>query len=609
MENIKIKSQTKLSRSSENLYKEALKRINGAPQGTCPTELALAFANICRAQSCGKCVPCRLGFDAISEILNKILEGNGTSEDIALLEKTAKVIADSADCVIGSEGASALLNAIQVFKEDFISHVENDRCKENFTPVPCVANCPANVDIPGYIALTGAGRYEDAIRLIRKDNPFPSVCGLVCEHPCENVCRRKLVDDAINIRGIKDFAVEMAGEVPVPDKYQDTGKKVAIIGGGPAGLTTAYYLSLMGHKVTVFEKRKRLGGMLRYGIPCYRLPDKYLDRDIDSILSLGVEVKLGVNIGTDITLDELKKEYDAVHIAIGAHSDKKLGIPGEDKIGVMSAVELLRNIGDNNKIDFTGKNVVVIGGGNVAMDATRTSRRLGANSVSCVYRRRIIDMTALPEEVIGAKEEGCEIVELQAPVRVEFNDKDEVTGLVVQPQIIGAFDRGRAKPFKANKPEEVIPCDIIIVAIGQEIENQYFAEQNIPTKWDQIVADDEAIIKGHDGLFSGGDCVSGPLTVIKAIEAGKVAANSIDKYLGFNTVLTVDIDIPNPPTTYMQQCGRINMKERPAEVRKEDFEIMEIPMTEQEAKQECGRCLRCDCFGFGSHKGGRTNKW
>ena len=609
MSTLKVFTQSKIDRSTDNLLSDIEKRIKGAPSGTCPAELASAFIKLCHAQSCGKCAPCRIGLETLSSIIDRILDGKGTLEDIELLEETATVISETADCVIGSESAGALLTAIKGFKDDFISHIENDRCKQQFTPVPCVAKCPAHVDIPGYIALTGAGRYADAIRLIRKDNPFPSVCGLICEHPCELACRRNMVDDAINIRGIKEYAVEKAGEVPVPEKYAPTGKTVAVIGGGPAGLTAAYYLALMGHKITVFEKRKMLGGMLRYGIPRYRLPALYLDRDINAVLSLGVEVKLNVEIGKDITLEELKKQYDAVYISIGAHTDKKLGIDGEDKIGVMSAVQLLRAMGDGNKPDFTGKNVVIIGGGNVAMDATRTSKRLGAKSVTCVYRRRMIDMTALPEEAEGAIAEGCRILELQAPVRITYNDADEVTGLVVQPQVIGSYDRGRAKPFKANKPEEVIPCDVIVVAIGQAIENEHFKENNSPTKWDQIDANSDSTITGADGVFAGGDCVSGPATVIKAIDAGKVAADNIDKYLGFNTVLTVDIDIPEPKTNFMPACGRVNMQLRPAEERNKDFEAIELSMSDQEARQECNRCLRCDRFGFGAHKGGRTNKW
>ena len=350
-------------------------------------------------------------------------------------------------------------------------------------PVPCVALCPAGVDVPGYMALVGEGRCADAVRLIRKDNPFPTACAYICEHPCEARCRRNMIDDAINIRGLKRYAVDHAGDVPQPACAPPTGKKVAIIGGGPSGLSCAYYLALMGHKVTVFEEREKLGGMLRYGIPSYRFPRQLLDAEIESILSLGIEAHTGTTVGVDVWVEELQKEYDCLYIAIGAHQDKKVGIPGEDSKNVMSAVEMLRAIGDDVMPDFSGKQVVVIGGGNVAMDVTRSSIRLGADKVTCVYRRRIEDMTALPDEVTGAMAEGAEIQTLMAPVRIEADEDGCATALWVQPQIIGEADKsGRPRPNKADLPEVRIPADIIVVAIGQGIEIQGFEQAGVPIK-------------------------------------------------------------------------------------------------------------------------------
>ena len=343
-----------------------------------------------------------------------------------------------------ARAARLVLDGLEGFRDDYEEHILHHRCLAGLQlPVPCVALCPAGVDVPGYMALIGEGRCADAVRLIRKDNPFPVACAYICEHPCEARCRRNMIDDAINIRGLKRYAVDTAGDVPQPPCAPPTGKKVAIIGGGPSGLSCAYYLALMGHKVTVFEEREKLGGMLRYGIPNYRFPRHLLDAEIASILSLGIEAHTGVTVGTQLWIEDLLKEYDCLYIAIGAHQDKKVGIPGEDSKNVMSAVEMLRSIGNDVMPDFTGKRVVVIGGGNVAMDVTRSSIRLGAEKVTCVYRRRIEDMTALPDEVTGAMAEGAEIAALMAPSHIEADENGNAAALWVQPQIIGEADRWR----------------------------------------------------------------------------------------------------------------------------------------------------------------------
>ena len=463
--------------------------------------------------------------------------------------------------------------------------------------------------VPGYISLVGEERYDDAIRLIRKDNPFPSVCGLVCEHPCETHCRRTIVDSPLNIRGIKRFAVDHAGEVPAPPRAPSSGKTVAIVGGGPSGLTAAYFLSLMGHTVTVFERKPKLGGMLRYGIPSYRLPGSYLDRDIDTILSTGVSVRVNCEVGTDVTLEELRRDYDSLYLAIGASLHKGLGIPGEDAKGVLSAIEMLDITIRSVKPDFTGKHVVVVGGGNVAMDATRTAVRLGAASVKCVYRRRLSDMTALPEEIEGAMAEGCEVLPLKAPVRIETDDDGAVTALVVQPQVIGEVRGGRPAPRKADQPEERIACDVVLMAVGQVVDSKSFAQAGVPTDHNNIVTADDGSVPGLEGVFSGGDCVSGPATVILAIEAGKVAAASIDEYLGFHTDISANLDIPPAPFRLKHATGRVDLTEREANWRKNDFELMENCMSEQEMAQECSRCLRCDHYGHAGFKGGRLIKW
>ncbi len=616
MSRLKIATPDQAQLTVERLYKDLERHIIASPPGLCPVDLQLSFLKVCHAQTCGKCVPCRVGLAQLQNLMEDVLDGRATMETLDLIQQTAENVANSADCAIGFEAAKMVLAGVDGFREDYINHIKKGKCSINVhQSIPCVALCPAQVDIPGYIALVGEKRYADAVKLIRKDNPFPTACGLICEHPCEARCRRNMIDAAINIRGLKRMAVDNArsNTVPTPEKNKSTGKRVAIIGGGPSGLSAAYYLELMGHHAVVFEEKAKLGGMLRYGIPAYRFPRERLQEDIDAILSTGVEVHRNTRIGNgegDVSFDQLRKDFDAVYIAIGAHTDKKIGIDGEDSKGVISAVEMLREIGEDKVPDFKDKNVVVIGGGNVAMDCTRSSIRLGAKKTIIAYRRRQDDMTALPEEIEGAIAEGAELYGLKAPHHIEADENGNVAALWVEPQIIGPIDAwGRARPIHADVPLERIPCDIIVVAIGQGIVLRPFEEAGITIKRGTISALASSELADNEGVFAGGDCVTGPATVIRAIAAGKVAAANIDEYLGYEHVITCDVQIPDPNIDDKRPCGRIQLKEKESGIRKHTFDAMECGMTEQEACQEAGRCLRCDKFGFSTLKGGRTLKW
>ena len=611
MSRLDIKTPSRAQTVVEGLYRDMERRIAASPPGLCPVDMSLSFLQLCHAQPCGKCVPCRIGLGQLTLLINQVLDGEATMETIAIIEKTARSIVNTADCAIGRDAARLVVEGLEGFRDDYEEHVKHNRCLAGLqNPVPCVALCPAGVDIPGYMALVGEGRCADAVRLIRKDNPFPTACAYICEHPCEARCRRNMVDDAINIRGLKRYAVDHAGVVPQPECAPATGKKVAIIGGGPSGLSCAYYLALMGHGVTVYEEREQLGGMLRYGIPSYRFPREKLDAEIESILSLGIEVHIGVTVGRDIWLEKLEQEYDCIYIAIGAHQDKKTGIPGENSKNVISAVEMLRAIGDNEMPDFTGKQVVVIGGGNVAMDVTRSSIRLGADKVTCVYRRRQADMTALPDEITGALAEGAELMTLAAPVRIEADEDGAAKALWVQPQIIGEVDKaGRPRPGKAALEEVRIPADVIVVAIGQGVEIQGFDQAGVPIQRGAFVAGLSGQVRDMDSVFAGGDCVTGPATAIRAIAAGKVAAANIDEHLGFRHEITVDVEIPSPKLNNSPPHGRIDTTEREACERKHDFEDIECGLTQEGACAEAGRCLRCDHFGYGIFRGGRNEKW
>jgi len=616
MSRLKVETPDQAQLTVERLYKDLERHIIASPPGLCPVDLQLSFLKVCHAQTCGKCTPCRIGLGQLQKLMESVLEGKATMKTLQLIEDTANNIMDSADCAIGYEAAHMVLAGLVGFKEDYIHHIKTGKCNSTVNhSVPCVALCPAQVDIPGYIALVGEGRYADAIKLIRKDNPFPTACALICEHPCEARCRRNMIDAAINIRGLKRMAVDNApaNTVPVPEKAETTGKRIAIIGGGPSGLAAAYYLELMGHHAVVFEAKSKLGGMLRYGIPSYRFPRERLDQDIAAILSTGVEVHLNTKIGSgegEVPFNKLREEYDAVYIAIGAHEDKKVGIEGEDSKGVISAVEMLGSIGEEVMPDFKDKTVVVIGGGNVAMDCTRSAIRLGANKVTIAYRRRKSDMTALPEEIEGAVAEGAELYELKAPHKIEADENGNVAALWAEPQIIGPIDAwGRARPIRAELPLDRIHCDIIVVAIGQGVELRPFEEAGVKVKRGSIAAMDTGELANANGVFAGGDCVTGPATVIRAIAAGKVAAANIDEYLGYEHEISCDVEIPPADLSDKRPCGRIQMKEKEAGERKNNFEEFECGMTVQEACQEASRCLRCDKFGLSALKGGRTFKW
>ena len=610
MSRLSIETPGRAQNVLDGLHRDMERRIGASAYGLCPVDMSLNYLRLCHAQTCGKCVPCRIGLGQLEVLIEQVLDRTATMETINIIERTAKVIADSAGCAIGYEAAHMVLKGIRGFREDYEEHVQHGRCISVLSyPVPCVSACPAHVDVPGYVALVNEGRYEEAVKLIRKDNPFPSACAYVCEHPCEAHCRRAMVDDAINICGLKRFAVDHAKAEPAKILYEKTGKTVGIIGGGPGGLTAAYYLAQMGHQVTVYEQRPKLGGMLRYGIPDYRLPQEVLERDIEHILTTGINVITDVSIGRDVTMEDIQKSYDAVYISIGAHNDKKIGIEGEDAENVVSAVSLLRRIDEGNAPDFTGKRICVIGG-NVSMDATRTAKRLGAESVTCVYRRRVDDMTALAEEIEEAMAEGCQILPLQAPARIEKDAEGKVAALWTVPQIIGPYGKdGRPKPIPADVPEFRIACDYVIVAIGQAIDARPFEAIGIKTFKGMIQAEDTSSVADVDNVFAGGDAVSGPATVIRAVAAGKVAAANIDAYLGFEHKIKTDVVVPPAHLTNAPPCGRVNLKSHCTPDCKGNFDLVVEGMSRKEADQESERCLRCDYFGFGSFRGGRTGEW
>lgn len=587
------------------------RKIRAYPPGMCPLTVQLSLLHASKSLTCGKCVPCREGLVQLEEQLKQILDGGGSMQTLQQMKELAEMIHATADCAIGYEAAQVVLKGLEEFRDEYISHIYRHMCQEEIgQTVPCVTMCPAHVDIPGYIALIAEQDYAGAVAMVRKDNPFPTACAMICEHPCEERCRRNLIDDQINIRALKKYAVDQAAAdgVPVPPHGVATGKKIAVVGGGPSGLTAAYFLALMGHRVVVYEEKEQLGGMLRYGIPNYRFPKNRLDEDIRAILAAGdIEVHCNTAIGRDLPMQTLQTAYDACYLAIGAQAGKQLELAGSDAEGVVPAVQLLDGIGHGQLPDYTGKRVVVIGGGNVAMDCARSAVRCNARQVQIVYRRRKDDMTALASEVESAAEEGVGLLELMAPMRIEKDAAGRCAALWVQPQRIGPFDRaGRPRPMDADKEPVRIACDVVLIAVGQEVVTAPFAAFGVPVSHGCMLAELDCSIPAIPGLFAGGDCVTGPATVIRAVAAGKVAAYHIDEYLGYHHKVACEVHAPEAKENNRVPTGRVNLTERPAHERKCDFELTENPMSFEEAMQEAGRCLRCDHFGCGILEGGRV---
>lgn len=594
----------------DNVLFRFRRKITSYPPGMCPLTVQLSLLQTSKNQTCGKCVPCKDGLEQLGRLLKSVLDGAASMDTLDEMKTLAEIIRDTADCAVGYESAEVVLEGLDIFREEYRSHILNHSCQSDIhQTIPCVTLCPAHVDVPGYIALIGKERYADAINLIRKDNPFPTACAMICEHPCEKRCRRDLIDRALNIRGLKKYAVDQvpANQVKTPDNNVPTGKKIAVIGGGPSGMTAAYFLALMGHRVVIYEEREKLGGMLRYGIPNYRFPKGRLDEDIEAILHTGdIEVKYNVVIGKDISMESVRKEYDAMYVAIGAQAGKVISMEGADSENVFSAVDMLRDVGYGKYPDYTGKKVAVIGGGNVAMDCARTAIRCHAEQVNVVYRRRRDDMTALDTEIQGAVEEGVVLMTLRAPVKIEADANGRCTALWVQPQRIGTYDKGgRPRAISATKPQVRLECDVVLLAIGQDIESEAFEAFGIPVSHKSIEATKECQVKGIEGIYSGGDCVTGPSTVIKAIAAGKVAAYNIDEYLGYHHKVKCNVEAPDAKENNRVPTGRVSIAERDACERRQDFEQVELPMSYEEAMQECDRCLRCDYFGCGVLEGGR----
>ena len=576
-----------------------------ADETTCMVEFATYFMQFVCDESCGKCPPCRIGSTRMLEILQRITAGKGQPEDIDALYHLAEGMQKGSLCALGQLAPSPVLSALRHFEEEFWAHITEGRCPaascQKLVRAPCVSACPAGVDVPAYLALVAQDRHAEALAIHREANPFASICGRVCPAFCENVCKRGQVDESIAIRHVKRFMADHEyGEPWTPPRLAPPKHiKVAVVGAGPCGLTTALRLAQQGYEVTVFERMPQPGGMMTYGIPAYRLPREPLFAEIDHIRRAGVDIRCEVELGTDFTIKSLQADgYKAIVLALGAHRSRRLDVHGEDLPGVYHGVQMLRDIALGRLPDLTGKRVVVIGGGDTAMDAARSALRLGAGEVHIVYRRDRDQMPAIKEEIKGAEEEGVQFHFLVTPVAV-LGDK-HVNGVRLQRQRLGDFDktgRRRAEPIPGSEFD--MDCDLLVPAIGQVT---WVDDETLALYRRSSFKVGKAFELDVPGVFAAGDAVSGPATVVQAVAHGNQVALLVDHWLTTGELGGVYYhpkrhDIPqlyhlDDFADARRPTARILSPEE--RVHRHDFHEVELAFDQVTIQEECKRCLRCD---------------
>jgi NADH-quinone oxidoreductase subunit F len=568
-------------------------------EDTCMVDMARFFLAFTQLESCGKCIPCRWGTKQMLDILEDITNGRGRPDDIDLLQGLAEAVKDGSLCGLGQTAPNPVLTSIRYFRDEYEDHINRHHCSaavcKGLVKAPCSHTCPAGVDVPRYVRLIGQGQFDRALAVIREKIPFPSICGHVCPHPCEARCRRGQVDEAIAIRALKRFAAERGNGLwrMKAKRAAATHKRVAVIGSGPAGLTAAYYLAKRGHTVTVFEALPEPGGMMRYGIPEYRLPRQILAGEIDDVRGAGVEIRTNTRIGS---VDELLGQgYHAVFLAIGAHQGARLGIEGDDAPEVMEGISFLRKVNMGNKVGV-GRHVAVIGGGNVAIDVSRSALRLGAGAVTMIYRRTREEMPASAEEIEEAIHEGVRIEFLAAPLRIGRKDGGvELT--CVRMELGGVDASGRRRPTAIAGTEFSSTFDAVIAAIGQVPEATDTFGLALK-RGNTFEADPYSLATGREGVFAGGDAVTGPATVIEAIAAGRQAAVSMDKYLGGSGIIDEALAPPDELETLPEveegERARVPLATLALGERLCGFAQVELGLTTEAAIVEARRCLRCD---------------
>jgi NADH-quinone oxidoreductase subunit F len=585
-------------------------------EATCMVEVARYFLSFTQTESCGKCTPCRLGTRQMLEILTRITEGKGRDDDIDTLLSIAKTVKECSICGLGQTAPNPVISTINYFRDEYEAHIKEKKCPaavcEALMISPCQHTCPAGINIPKYVAHIAAGEYKEAIETIRERNPFAAVCGRICHHPCESRCRRGELDDPVAIRSLKRYAAdwyaEHGSELPEVEPFPQTKKqRVAVVGAGPTGLSCAYFLAQAGYPVTVFEALPVGGGMLSVAIPEFRLPRAAIEQDISYIAKRGVDIKYNTPINVNFTVEDLRKDgFAAVFVAAGAQRSQRIGIPGEleDIDGLYYGLRFLRDVRLGRQVRV-GKRVAIIGGGNVALDAARTALRLGADEVSIYYRRSRDEMLVTEVEYDEAIAEGVQVNFLASPTRIA-SDNWKITGLQCTRMELGEPDEsGRRRPVPITGSEFSVAADTVIAAVGQAADLSFLPPDSAleRTRWETLVVDSNTLATNVPGIFAGGDFVTGPGMVVDAIAAGRRATIAIDKYLR-GDVSRVDVhdrktgaaigaSVQELEETWETQ-SRLAVRTLPLAERRASFSEIELGFSEEVARREAKRCLRCD---------------
>lgn len=580
-------------------------------------DMARSYLEAVQEASCGRCIPCRVGTRVMLEILNRVCTGKGEAKDLETLEKLGREIIESAKCEVGKTGPIPVLHALTYFRAEFEKQIANQASLpagtyRSHVTAPCMDACPVHLDVPSYVELIKDLQFEDSIALIRKRNALPGVCGRVCVRPCEFHCRRANVDEPVQIKTLKRFVADYEIEHRIEPRFEVKEKreeKVAIVGAGPAGLAAAYYLGLKGYPVKIFEALPEGGGMAAVGIPDYRLPRNILQYEIDVIRKVGVEIQYNARVGKDITLEQLKAQgFRAIFIGVGAHLSKKMGVEGEDAgyEGFIKGVDFLRDINLGKEV-FKGKKLLVVGGGNVAIDCVRTAFRVGFNDVNIVYRRTKAEMPADAVEIEDAEKEGVKFHYLTLPTRI-IAENNRVRAVECIRMELGAPDEsGRRRPVPVEGSEFIIEADVLIPAIGQDVDLSLLPDESgiKKTKWNTIVVDADSLITAQEGIFAGGDCVTGPDVLVGALAAGYDAAIAIDHYLRGEKMVLPDYrwkeKIVGKIGVYDKEekigipggVPKSPMSHLPPDIRIHSFDEVELGLTAEAALREAERCLRC----------------